>query len=108
MHFSLNPVTSPGIDIEPVDDLVPAGDIATFSVSASGEGLLSYQWFFDGTPLNDISEKISGSTTNSLAIIDVQSGDTALGYTVEVSNSVGVSVTSKTVTLSICEFACLY
>ncbi len=107
-YIFLHSVLPPVIDSDPVDTIVLTGHTATFSVSASGGlGLLRYQWYFGGTPLNDISEKISGSTTNSLAIIDVQSGDTSQGYTVVVLNSVGVNVTSNTATLSICEFVCV-
>ncbi len=106
-NFLLNPVTLPVINTEPSDALVPAGQTATFSVSALGEGTLSYQWIFGVTPLNDVSGEVTGSDSNSLAIINVLSSDATQNYTVEVSNSVGVSVTSVPATLSICEFACL-
>ncbi len=93
------------INIQPSDALVPTGQTATFSVIASGEGALSYQWLFGGAPLDDVPGKISGSTSSFLVIINVQVSDTALGYSVVVLNS-EVNVTSDTVILSICECAC--
>lgn len=103
-HFSLHSVEPPIIDTDPVNDIVPIGQTATFSVSASGEGTLTYQWLSDGAPLSDVPGKISGSDTNSLAIINVQPDDTTQSYSVVVSN--GLSVTSVRVTLEICE--CFY
>ena len=64
---------------------------------ASGQGLI-YQWFGPGgVNLSDISGEISGATTATLQILNVQSDDLG-SYQVHIS-SAGGSVTSNIVTL---------
>lgn len=60
-------VPPPGLSIQshPSSTNVIAGGTATFSVQATGEGELSYQWFYNGTPL-------PGAKNATLAIVDVQ------------------------------------
>jgi pectate lyase/pectin methylesterase-like acyl-CoA thioesterase len=70
---------------------VGAGGQATLSVTASGQGL-SYQWKKDGTD-------ISGATSSSLALTNLQVADTG-AYTVVVTNSAG-SVTSAAASLTV-------
>ena len=83
-----------------------AGGTATFTVEATGEGLLSYQWFGPGgNALTDVDGDIEGSNSSTLQIINVESGD-AGDYTVVVTNSAG-SVISDAATLSIGEITIL-
>ena len=64
---------------------------------ASGQGLI-YQWLGPGeVNLSDIPGEISGATTATLQILNVQSDDLG-SYQVRIS-SAGGSVTSNTVTL---------
>ncbi len=68
-------------------------------MEASGEGL-SYQWYgLDGEALTDNTGEIEGSITDTLRIVDAQSGD-AGNYGVSVSNVAGL-VDSEEVTLTI-------
>ncbi len=71
---------------------VVAGNPASFTVSASGTGTLTYQWRKSGTP-------ISGATASTYTIAKVLAAD-AGSYDVVITNSVG-STTSATVTLSV-------
>ncbi|XP_064388185.1 CUB and sushi domain-containing protein 2-like [Halichondria panicea] len=93
----------PAIDVQPSDvNTAEAGGTATFTMEASGEGLLSYQWFGPGRDaLTDVDGDIEGSNSSTLQIINVESGD-AGDYTVVVTNSAG-SVVSDAATLSIGE-----
>ena len=95
--------TGPAIDVQPSDvNTAEAGGTATFTMEASGEGLLSYQWFGPGRDaLTDVDGDIEGSNSSTLQIINVESGD-AGDYTVVVTNSAG-SVVSDAATLSIGE-----
>jgi len=42
---------APVITREPADQSLPAGNPASFSVTATGSGPLTYQWYFKGEPL---------------------------------------------------------
>ena len=102
MKLYLSLCTAPAIDVQPSDVNAEAGGTATFTVEASGEGLLSYQWFGPGgNTLTDVDGHIEGSNSSTLQIINVESGD-AGDYTVIVTNSAG-SVDSDAATLSIGE-----
>ncbi len=72
------------------------GATASFSVTASGEGPLTYQWYHGSTPLSDGGD-ISGATSNRLQIKNVESAD-AGEYTVTVTGECG-AVTSSAATL---------
>ncbi len=50
------------------------GETAAFSVTAAGEGTLTYQWQKDGADLSD-GGKISGATSDTLQITGVDAGD---------------------------------
>ena len=73
--------TAPTIASQPEAATVFAGGNATFSVTANGTPAPTYQWRKNGT-------NISGATSASLALTNVQSSDQAT-YSVVVSNSVG-------------------
>jgi fibronectin type 3 domain-containing protein len=96
-QVSVNAVAAPPtITSQPASQTVAAGQSATFSVTASGTGPLSYQWqkLVNGTWTN-----ISGATSASFAISSAQAGD-AGQYQVVVTNSAG-SATSSTVSLTV-------
>ena len=84
------------ITTQPVSQVIPIGDTATFTVAATGTAPLSYQWSENGVP-------ISGATSATYitpAIALDSSGSTLIGsFDVTVSNAVG-SVTSNAVTLN--------
>jgi len=82
----------PVITAQPQSVVVPAGGTTNFSVTATGDPTLTYQWNFNGVD-------ISGQTASSLAISNVQSGDVG-DYLVVVANNSG-SVTSAVVRLDL-------
>ena len=75
------------IAIQPQDVSVYFGDSTAFSITATGEEPLAYQWYHGSTPLAD-DERISGATTSELQITDVQSTD-AGRYSVTVTGACG-------------------
>ncbi|MEC1760625.1 immunoglobulin domain-containing protein, partial [Schinkia azotoformans] len=83
---------APTITTEPSDQTVTAGGTATFTVIATGDAPLSYQWKKDGTD-------IAGATSASLTINNAQESDEG-SYTVVVSNGAG-NVTSTAATLTV-------
>src|SRR5262249_11127995 len=89
-------VTAPSITQQPTSQTVTTGQSATFSVTASGTGPLSYQWqkLVNGTWTN-----ISGATSPAFTISSAQASN-AGQYEVVVSNSAG-SVTSNSVSLTV-------
>ena len=82
----------PTITTQPSAQSVTAGQSASFTVAATGSGMLTYQWTKGGI-------SISGATSATYTIVSTASGD-AGSYAVVVTNSVG-SVTSMTVTLMV-------
>jgi uncharacterized delta-60 repeat protein len=89
LKAGVSPVAA--IATPPATQATSAGGTVTFSVTATGDGTLSYQWFKDGAVL-------SGATGSSLALTNVQLADVA-NYTVTVANSLG-SQTSIPVTIT--------
>ena len=73
----------PLITTQPVSKTAVAGTNVTFTVTATGN-VSSYQWRFNGS-------NISGATTSSLSVSNVQSAN-AGDYTVVVANGVGATV----------------
>ena len=97
--FSANSATARIIVIEPPAIATPpqsltkaAGQTATFIVSATGTGPLSYQWRYNGSAL-------PGATGSTLTLNSVQPTN-AGNYSVVVTNSAG-SVTSAVATLTV-------
>lgn len=80
---------APAILTPPADATVSAGQVAVFSVAASGTGR-SYQWRRNGVPLVD-GPRISGSTMAVLTISNCLPAD-AGAYAVEVSNACGTVI----------------
>ena len=90
-------VKVPTIIAEAPDDVsVCPGDAASFSVAASGEGALTYQWYRGSVALTN-SGRLSGVTSSHLTLTNVESSD-AGKYTVEVVGGCG-AVTSSSATL---------
>nr|WP_154890261.1 S-layer homology domain-containing protein [Paenibacillus xylanexedens] len=89
---------APSITSQPGNKTVTAGQTATFSITASGDAPLSYQWKKDGNALTD-DENISGATAATLSISNTQSGD-AGSYTVVVTNAAG-NASSNAATLTV-------
>ena len=87
---------APVINTQPASKTVNAGTNVTFTVTAVGTTPLSYQWRFGG---NDITD----ATNSSLPLLNVQQIN-AGSYSVAVSNSVGVTI-SSTATLNINDIA---
>src|SRR5712692_6721923 len=82
----------PSITQPPVSLTVTQGNNASFSVTATGDAPLSYQWRFGGNNL-------SGATSSSYTVIGAQAAN-AGNYDVVVSNNSG-SVTSAVATLTV-------
>jgi hypothetical protein len=87
------PVATLHIAVQPQAAAVARGGAATFSVSATGSGAVSYQWTRNGV-------SIPGATEATYVRANVQEVDSASVIRVEVKDSNG-SVTSAPVTLSI-------
>ncbi len=83
---------APAITQQPQSLAVNAGQLASFTVGASGTAPLSYQWKKGGV-------NISGATSATFTIASAQAADAA-SYTVFVSNVAG-SVTSNAATLTL-------
>lgn len=79
-------VGSPSIVTQPETQSAAVGGSVSFSVGATGDAPLAYQWLKDEV-------EIAGATNASLTVAGIQAGS-AGNYTVVVSNAVG-SVTSN-------------
>src|ERR1700687_2379133 len=84
---------SPSFTTQPMSQTISAGQTATFSVAASGEPPLSYQWLKNGT-------SISGATLGTYTAPAATTSDSGSQFAVAVSNLAG-SVTSNTATLTV-------
>ena len=85
--------TGPTITTQPASQTVTEGATATFSVVASGQGTLTYQWRRGGTV-------ISGATSSSYTTAATAASDHGASFTVVVTDSNG-STTSSAATLSV-------
>jgi autotransporter-associated beta strand protein len=86
------PATAPALVTTPLNVTTQSQQSATFEVTATGSGPLSYQWFFGATPLG-------GQTNRTLTLTGLtpaQSGS----YKVVVSNSVGSTNATATLTVT--------
>ena len=109
------PLTSPPtISIQPQSELIYAGVGATaqFTVQASGQAPLSYQWYSTSSSAGALSAgeiltngvalagatKYSGTNSSTLIISNVVAGDLT-NYAVVITNSLG-SITSSVATLA--------
>ena len=86
-------VTAPSITSQPTSQTIIAGQMATFSVVATGTSPMTYQWVKNGIA-------ISGATSPSYTTPPTTASDNASKFTVVVNNSAG-SVTSAAATLTV-------
>jgi hypothetical protein len=84
---------APTIDTQPQDQSVETGATASFSVVASSNCSLSYQWYKDGNP-------IFGATSASYTTPATVLGDSGSVYTVDVIND-DATTTSDGATLTV-------
>ncbi|MEI6035272.1 MAG: immunoglobulin domain-containing protein [Verrucomicrobiae bacterium] len=89
---TLTVLNTPGITTQPQSASGIGGQSASFSVTATGSGTLSYQWSKDGVP-------ISGATSSTLDLANLLLTD-AGSYTVRVSNAAG-GITSNAAILTV-------
>jgi sugar lactone lactonase YvrE len=92
IRLAVAPV-APQIASQPQSQSVAAGANVTFTVVATGSPVPTYQWYYAGSLLTNVTNQISGATTNTLSLTNVQSGN-AGNYTVTVTNSVGSSTSN--------------
>jgi hypothetical protein len=95
--FSMTP-TAPAITSQPLGLTNIAGATATFSVTATGTGPLSYQWQFNNGNLAN-GGQFSGATSNTLTVTNLQLANIG-NYQVVVTNG-GGAVTSVMATLGV-------
>ena len=86
---------------DPADQTVCEGATATFTTTASGPGTITFVWKKGATVLNngDLGGRVSGATTNSLSISNVQLSD-ADTYTVEATGECNTATQSATLTVN--------
>jgi len=85
--------TAPSITTQPTDQTVVVGQVATFSVVASGTQPLGYQWAKNGSAIN-------GATSSSYTTPATTTADNGSTFQVTVSNSAGSAV-SRAATLTV-------
>jgi hypothetical protein len=90
--FVIGGTNAPFITTNPTNLTRAVGASGTFSVKASGQAPLGFQWFFNGTP-------IPGATSSNYTIASIQLAN-AGGYTVAISNSYA-SISSSSAFLSV-------
>jgi len=84
---------------DPAGQTICAGGPAIFSVDATGQPTLTYQWRKNSTPLAN-GGSISGATTDTLTISPTVAGDTG-NYDVIVTDGFGQSLTSVAAALTV-------
>jgi hypothetical protein len=86
---------------DPADQIVCESATASFTTTASGPGTITFVWKKGATVLNDgdLGGRVSGATTNSLTISNVQASD-ADTYTVEATGSCNTATQSATLTVN--------
>ena len=89
----------PTITLQPTNQTVSMGTLASLVINATGPGPLSYQWQVGGTNLLN-GGNITGATTNILKFSNVQTNNSSTNYSVIVTN-LGGSVTSSIVSLTV-------
>jgi Protein of unknown function (DUF1573)/Immunoglobulin domain/Immunoglobulin I-set domain len=83
----------PTISTQPASQTVAVGKTATFSVTSTGTGTLTYQWKKNGTA-------IAGATSASYTTPATVASDSGASFTVTVTSSTG-NVTSNAATLTV-------
>jgi alpha-tubulin suppressor-like RCC1 family protein len=93
--FHLNYFTPPQFAAQPTNESVVVTSNAMFTAGVFGTPPMSFQWFFNQTPLTN-GGRISGATSLTLAISGVQTNDGG-NYELVASNFVGVTTSSVAV-----------
>jgi hypothetical protein len=86
-------VHGPVLSVQPHGLILAPGDVPAVSVTASGTGPLSYQWYRNGSP-------IGGATGSSYAAPAFSAADDGAALTVVVSDTFGGSTTSAAAVLA--------
>src|SRR5207248_2492632 len=86
--------TATAINTQPQPQTVCVGKTATFNVTATGTGPLSYQWRKNGV-------NIAGATSSSYTTPATTAADNGALYTVVVTGACGTPVTSNNATLTV-------
>ena len=84
---------APSITSQPANKTVTAGQTASFSVTATGTGPLSYQWKKNGS-------NITGAMSSSYTTAAATTADSGSAFSVVVTNSAGTA-TSNSATLTV-------
>src|SRR5262249_17266740 len=79
----------PIITLQPTNQTNLIGTTVAFAAAAIGDAPLAYRWYHNGTAMLNGS-RISGATSNNLAIANAQTNDSG-SYTPVVSNAVAVT-----------------
>lgn len=93
LRISYSANQAPQISAHPASQTVLAGQTASFSVSATGNSPLSYQWFRSGSP-------IAGASAATYVTPATTVADSGAQFYCVVTNSLG-SATSNTATLTV-------
>src|SRR5277367_1585383 len=88
-----NAPVAPLVITQPANQTVMVGQTATFSVTTTGTGPMTYQWYKNGVP-------IGGATSSTYTTPPTVAGDTGALFTVSVSGAAGM-VTSAPATLAV-------
>src|SRR5271156_2835544 len=78
---------APLVVTQPANQTVLVGQTATFAVTASGTGPMTYQWYKNGVP-------IGGATSSTYTTPPTVAGDTGALFTVSVSGPAGMVVSA--------------
>lgn len=90
---------TPAVTNNPLNQMIPAGQMATFSVSSTGAINRTYQWRRNNVNITN-GGRFAGATSPTLTIADVGPADVA-GYDVVISTIGCGSVTSAAAMLSL-------
>jgi sugar lactone lactonase YvrE len=93
MPISIPPALAPSVTLQPASLSVTEGQPASFSVAASGDAPLAYQWQRNGAD-------IAGATATSYTIAATVLADSGATFRAVVSNAAG-SATSNAATLTV-------
>jgi hypothetical protein len=98
-HMVLDNLTpsDPNISTLPLSQTKLVGDTVSFSVVATGQSTLSYQWKTNGVNLVS-GGGISGATSNTLTMSNLQKFQAGV-YSVDVSDNAGTLTASATLTV---------
>jgi hypothetical protein len=95
----------PRITQQPSNQSGPPGGSLSFSLTATGTPVVTYQWLRNGTTVTDgvsgTGTVYSGSQTSSVTLSQLNLADTGAIFSCIVSNGLNASITSSNVTLTV-------